>query len=55
MVSKVGSDGIVLEPKWADQLRQPMGMRAFAGRLWVNNKDEIVGIMLKNEVLFLDY
>lgn len=47
-ISKIGTNGNVIKAKWAKNLQRPMGMRAYAGRLWVNNKDEVVGIKLSD-------
>ena len=45
-VSKLAADGSMIDPRWAADLRKPMGMRVSGKRLWVNNITEIIGINL---------
>jgi hypothetical protein len=47
-VSKLASDGSMIDPRWATDLRNPMGMRVSGKRLWVNNATEVVGVNLND-------
>jgi len=47
-VSKLAADGSMIDPRWATNIRNPMGMRVSGKRLWVNNITEIIGINLKD-------
>jgi len=47
-VSKLASDGSMIDPRWATGLRNPMGMRVSGKRLWVNNATEVVGVNLND-------
>ena len=47
-VSKLASDGSIIDSRWATNIRNPMGMRVSGKRLWVNNITEIIGINLKD-------
>ena len=45
-VSKLAADGSMIDPRWATDLRNPMGMRVSGNRLWINNTTEVVGLNL---------
>ena len=45
-VSKLAADGSMINPRWATDLRNPMGMRVSGNRLWINNTTEVVGLNL---------
>ena len=45
-VSKMAADGSMIDPRWATNIKNPMGMRVSGKRLWVNNITEIIGINL---------
>ena len=47
-VSKLAADGSMIDPRWATDLRNPMGMRVSGNRLWINNTTEVVGLNLDN-------
>jgi len=47
-VSKLATDGSMINSRWATDLRHPMGMRVSGKRLWINNTTEIVGLNLDN-------
>jgi len=47
-ISKLAADGSMIEPRWAMDLQNPMGMRVSGKRLWINNTTEIVGLNLDN-------
>ena len=43
-ISRLTTDGKVVNMKWATGLNAPKGMRSLAGTLWVTDIDEVVGI-----------
>jgi streptogramin lyase len=45
-VSKLAADGSMINSRWATNLQNPMGMRVYGKRLWINNTTEVVGINL---------
>ena len=47
-VSKLAADGSMINSRWATDLQNPMGMRVFGKRLWINNITEVVGLNLDN-------
>lgn len=47
-LSKISPEGEILEAKWVKGLNAPHGMRAFQGKLWVADIDELVVIDLQS-------
>jgi len=43
-ISRIGSDGVVMDEQWVTGLDTPAGMRMLNGTLWVSNINEVVGI-----------
>lgn len=43
-ISKLNTEGKVLNPKWIKGLNAPKGMRVHAGKLWVSDIDQVVVI-----------
>ncbi|AFZ35137.1 hypothetical protein Sta7437_1570 [Stanieria cyanosphaera PCC 7437] len=47
-LSKISPSGKILKDKWVEGLNAPHGMRAFQGKLWVADIDELVVIDLRS-------
>ena len=47
-ISKLDTNGKMIEAKWATGLNDPKGIRSAKGTLWVSDVDEVVGISLKD-------
>src|SRR5215831_4006902 len=43
-ISRLTTDGKVVNPKWATGLNAPKGLRSVGGTLWVSDIDEVVAI-----------
>ena len=47
-ISRVSVDGQIIDAKWVEGLNAPHGMRAYQGKLWVADIDELVEIDLQS-------